>query len=104
MTNKQQFNNILVPALAIAATVFIVTYGGRAAENLIEPTVDKAERKAKKKKAQREQAEIKKDTILVTGKMKNGKKIKPYYVNLNTVASQLNSFYKKDKLGAVPTR
>jgi hypothetical protein len=96
MTNKQQFNNILIPALAIAATVFVVTYGGRTVENLIEPTVENAERKAKRKKAEKEKAEIKQDTILVTGKVKNGKKVKPYYVNLNTVASQLNSFYKKD--------
>jgi hypothetical protein len=94
-TQKEQFNKILIPGLAIAATVFAITYGGRAVESLVEPTLDNAEKKAEKKKAEREKKEIKQDTILITGKKKNGKLVKPYYVNLQSIAAQLYSFYKK---------
>jgi hypothetical protein len=96
-TQKEQFNKILIPGLAIAATVFAITYGGRAVESVIEPGIDRAEQKAIKRKAEREKKEIKQDTILVTGKKnpKTGKLIKPYYVNLNTVASQIHGYYKK---------
>ena len=86
----------------MGAGVFALSTYGKVQEAVLEPTIEKEEKRRKKQAAEEDVIETAKDTFLIRNKKTTtGKKLKPYYINLQTMASQIydnlngSIFFKK---------
>ena len=84
--------------LAAGAAVVGIIYFSKASNTILDPIIDDQTQKQKKRQAKRNVTETTGDKVLISGKKRNGKLVKPYYVNLTTLAFQLNDYFHGNPL------
>jgi hypothetical protein len=86
--------DIALKIFAAGAAVLAIMYFSQASNTILDPIIQNETDKQKKKQAKKHVQEITGNKVLIVGKKYvNGTTKKPYYVNLTTLASQINDYW-----------